>query len=400
MQMKYKTKTKGKYGIYSFLSLILITVMIFGVADFLLPDQISVIQSSDEEITQAHSLAKGQNAFITDYTMTAKLFGLIPFKEVNVDVLPDIKLIPGGGVFGVKFFTKGIIVIGMSDIETDSGILAPASKAGLQVRDIITEVDGVVINTVEEMAEIVERGAGKSINVTFIRNGESRQTELTPVMSVSDKKYKTGLWVRDSTAGIGTITYYNPENSSFAGLGHGICDVDTGELMPLLRGTVVDIELTDVIRGKEGNPGELKGKFGVVKRGALIGNTSQGVYGFLDNSPVCGESNALPIALKTDVTEGEAFIYANLDNEGIKKYKIEISKIYKNSDQTKNFVIKVSDTRLIEKTGGIIQGMSGSPIVQNNKLVGAVTHVLVNDPTKGYGIFIENMLKNMPEILQ
>ena len=364
-----------------------------------MPNEISVVEGSAPKASAVQSTEAGQNAYVSE-TVTAKLFGVIPIKEVNVDVIPDIKLIPCGNVFGVKFFTKGIIVIGMSDIETSDGILTPATQAGLQVKDIITHVNGKEVNTVEDMAQIVEESKGSKIGIKYSRNGKEIDTELTPLLSLTDKKYKTGLWVRDSTAGIGTITYYNPKNNSFAGLGHGICDVDTGELMPLLRGTVVDIELTDVIKGKEGHPGELKGRFGVIKQGALIGNTEEGVYGFLDKAPECGASEALPVALKNEVKEGEAKIYANLDGEGIKQYTIEIVKIYKNSDKTKNFIINVTDKALIEKTGGIVQGMSGSPIVQNGKLVGAVTHVLVNNPTRGYGIFAENMLKNMPEILQ
>ena len=207
------------------------------------------------------------------YTVTAKLFGTIPVKQVNVEVIPDLKLVPCGDVFGVKFFTKGVIVIGSTEIETENGFVSPAQAAGIEKNDIITEVNGTEINTVEALAEVVEKSKGKPLTVSYTRENQVYETTLTPQLSLSDKKYKTGIWVRDSTAGIGTLTYYNPQNGCFAGLGHGICDIDTGELMPLLRGTIVDVNITDIVKGKSGSPGELKGVFETDKTGALIGNT-------------------------------------------------------------------------------------------------------------------------------
>ena len=367
--------------IYLFLLIITAAILLTGIADFILPDSISFRDNEEIPDVFASSAMEGQNAYTESangYTVTAKLFGMIPIKQVNVDVVPNVKLVPSGDVFGVKFFTKGIIVIGMSEIETSDGILNPAEKAGLKVRDIITKVNGKEMNTVEDMAEAVEQCRGKKLAVSYLRDGQVCETELTPYLSLSDKKYKTGLWVRDSTAGIGTVTFFNPENGSFAGLGHGICDVDTGELMPLLRGTIVDIELSDIVKGKQGRPGELKGSFDYVKRGALMGNTNAGVFGILDRAPECGMGEAIPIALKKEVHEGKATIFSNIDGNGVKEYEIEIVKIYNNSEETKNFIINVTDSDLIDKTGGIIQGMSGSPIVQDGKLVGAVTHVYVN----------------------
>ena len=333
------------------------------------------------------------------YTVTAKLFGTIPVKQVNVEVIPDLKLVPCGDVFGVKFFTKGVIVIGSTEIETENGFVSPAQAAGIEKNDIITEVNGTEINTVEALAEVVEKSKGKPLTVSYTRENQVYETTLTPQLSLSDKKYKTGIWVRDSTAGIGTLTYYNPQNGCFAGLGHGICDIDTGELMPLLRGTIVDVNITDIVKGKSGSPGELKGVFETDKTGALIGNTDFGVYGMLDNSPTC-VYEVMPVASRNEVEAGEATILSNVDGNGIKEYDVTLSKVDVRSDGTKCFVVEITDERLIELTGGIVQGMSGSPILQNGKIVGAVTHVLVGDPTKGYGIFIENMLSAMPELLQ
>lgn len=331
------------------------------------------------------------------YTAKAKLFGAIPIKNVSVDVIHDLKLCPVGDVFGIKFFTKGVIVIGTTEIECNDGFISPAEKAGIHKNDIITKVNGTEVNTVESLAEIVEKCSGKTLFIQYTRNGKEYECELNPVMSVTDKKYKTGIWVRDSTAGIGTITCYNPENGYFMGLGHGICDIDTGELMPLLRGTVVDVDITEVVPGKPGQPGELKGIFSYEKQGALTGNTSAGVCGILDKKPN-GLPSALPVASRTEVTEGQASIRSNPDGKGVKEYTVELSKVDRRSEGTKCFVVEITDPELLALTGGIVQGMSGSPIIQNGKLVGAVTHVFVNDPTRGYGIFIENMLSEAGKI--
>ena len=231
----------------------------------------------------------------------------------------------------------------------------------------------------------------------FVRDGKKYKARILPVKASADLKYKAGMWVRDSTAGIGTVTCYDPEDGSFAGLGHGIYDSDTQLLLPLLRGAVVDITLDDIIKGRNGHPGELKGTFGTEKTGTLLGNTPCGVYGVLAKKPqlIYGK---LPCALKSEVQKGKASILSNVDGNGVKEYAVEIVKIYSGNEETKNFVIEVTDRELLEKTGGIVRGMSGSPIIQNGKLVGAVTHVLVNEPSKGYGIFIENMLAQAEKI--
>lgn len=326
-------------------------------------------------------------------TLEAKLFGVLPIKDVNVTVVEDKKLMAGGEVFGVKFFTKGVIVVNQTEIETASGNVNPSKTAGLKEGDVIISVDGTQVNTVEDIAHVVEHSYGRELEVCYIRDGEDEKCLLTPVLSLTDKKYKTGLWVRDSTAGIGTVTFYNPENGFFAGLGHGICDVDTGKLMPLLRGSVVDVEVTEIIKGKKGLPGEIKGSFDNKKRGVLTENTHCGVYGVMDNLSGRKTDKLFDIALKDEVKRGEASIFCCLDGDGVKEYDVEIEKITFDEDNYKSFVIKVTDQSLIDKTGGIVQGMSGSPIIQDGKIVGAVTHVFVNDPTRGYGIFIENMLE-------
>ena len=351
------------------------------------------------QATASPEITAGNNFFTRSY-FTAKLFGVIPIRTVEVTVFPETSLIPGGMPFGVKFFTEGVIVVGVSDIETEKGSVNPAKAAGIKTSDIITEINGSVVNSVEEAARIIEASGGAAIELKIQRDSKTLDLKLRPVYSVSEEKYKSGIWLRDSTAGIGTVTFVSPANFAFGGLGHGICDIDTGNLMPLKRGTVVSASIENVIKGRSDMPGELKGRFRD-NIGTLLANTHNGIFGILSNSPVSIEDvTPVPIGLRQDVREGKAVIYSTVDERGQREFEIEIIKIYKNSSDSKNFLIRITDPELLEITGGIVQGMSGSPIIQNGKLIGAVTHVLVSDPAKGYGIFIDNMLTAMPETLR
>ena len=304
--------------------------------------------------------------------------------------LPDT-LIPGGFPFGVKFYTKGVIVVGVSEVESENGFVSPASLAGIRKGDVIICVNGKNIDTVEEIASAVENSDGSEISFEISRNGESFSASLKPEKD-NGGKYRSGMWVRDSTAGIGTVTFINPDTLDFGGLGHGICDTDTGCIMPLSRGSVVNVTVTDIVRGVGGHPGELKGSFGADKTGRLTLNSPCGVFGTFFSLPEKSSYSPLPVGHRSEVAEGKAQIYSCVTEDESKIYEIEITKINPDSADGKSFVIKVTDPSLIELTGGIIQGMSGSPIIQNGKIIGAVTHVFINDPTKGYGIFIENML--------
>lgn len=385
---KMINKRKKKFSNIVSISCYVLLLLAFaiGATDVSIPDSKTVIGTlavSEQKSDVFHD-GEFDNGIAT-------VMGL-PVKNVKVNVIPDLKLIPGGSYFGVKFFTKGVMIVGMSDVESVDGILNPAFKSGLRVGDSIIKMNGIDVNTVEDVASIVEKSGGEKIKIEYCREDEYGDTSLIPLKSLSDGKYRTGMWVRDSTAGIGTVTYYNPETGEFAGLGHGICDVDTGRLMPLLKGNIVDITVTDILKGSKGTPGEVKGEFGIVKNGELNINSNNGVFGVLNSRPQCASEEAMKIALSSEIKEGTAFIYNALDGITVKKYEIELTKIYRNDSENKNFIFSVKDKELLDKTGGIIQGMSGSPIVQDGKLVGAVTHVLVNDPTRGYGIFIENML--------
>ena len=313
------------------------------------------------------------------------------YATLTKDELKSMRLYPGGTPFGVKFMTEGVLIVGFCDVDTASGRTNPSSAAGLSVGDRIIAVNGKRICGLGELSRIVESSGGKSISLTYRRGGNEHTATLTPAYSLSEGCYKTGAYVKDNGAGIGTVTYIVPNSLEFGGLGHGICESDGDKLVPISRGAVVNVGIDGVEKGKSGTPGELRGHFKSGKSGSLLQNTDCGVFGIFSQKPITKQS-ALPIAHRNEIKEGEAHILCTLDGAGPCKYAIRISDIDKSASGSKCFTVKVTDPALIAKTGGIVQGMSGSPIIQNGKLVGAVTHVLINDPTTGYGIFIDNML--------
>jgi len=299
-------------------------------------------------------------------------------------------VILGGVPFGVKFSTEGVTVIGFSDIDGLSKNQNPAYLAGLRAKDVIVKVNGREIKDSAELTGAVEASEGREITLTYIRGKNEKTIGITPIYSSREKRYKTGIWVKDSGAGIGTVTYILPDTREFGGLGHGICDADTGDLIKMSRGDVVNVKVHAIKKGISGTPGELKGHFESGEIGDLRLNTECGVFGKLTSLPVgCGDR--IGVAMRDEIRDGEAYIVCTLDDGVRCQYRAEISAINKNASGSKCFMIKVTDQKLIDRTGGIVQGMSGSPIIQNGKLIGAVTHVMINDPTVGYGIFIENM---------
>ena len=321
-----------------------------------------------------------------------ELMGVIPVKSVQVTPTDEKSVIVCGTPFGVKMFTDGVMVVGLSNIETSEGSLCPAQSSGLQKGDIIHSIDGTAVYTNEEIAYCIENSDGKCLTFSVRRDDKPITLSITPQKSVNENKYKAGFWVRDSSAGIGTLTFYDPESNVFAGLGHAICDSDTGSTLPLLSGDVVSACISSVKKGTAGTPGELGGTFIFSDElGTLEINNETGLYG-LASEELCGTS--YPIAPKQTVQEGAAIILSTINGTEAKEYSIDIKKVSLTEETlTKNMVIEVSDPELIKETGGIVQGMSGSPIIQDGKLVGAITHVFVNDPTKGYAIFAENMLE-------
>lgn len=304
-----------------------------------------------------------------------------------------VSLIPGGMTFGVQLQTKGVLVIALSALK-ESGI-CPAKDAGIEVGDIIYEVNGKAVNSSDEFTGMIEQSGGRPLDIAFSRGGRRERCRLTPEKSGQNGVYKAGLWIRDSTAGIGTVTFIEKDSGRFAGLGHGICDPDTGVLMPLLKGRVSGVTVSGIKKGKPGAPGELRGYFNARESGELTKNHYTGVYGLLSRIP-SDLSAPLPAAHREEVERGEAFIICTASDNTVEKYSARIVRIVDMKNENKNFIIELTDPRLLELTGGIVQGMSGSPVIQNGMIVGAVTHVMINDPKQGYGIFIENMLDNMP----
>ena len=321
-------------------------------------------------------------------TSLSKVFGT---KSTSVDYT-SLKLYPGGIPFGVKFMTEGIIITGLADVKTDTGNVCPAKNAGLRQNDIILKVNNEALKDAEHLSSVVQSSGGAPIKLVYSRNGAQASATLTPAYCKDEGKYKTGMYLRDSGAGIGTVTYINPQTLSFGGLGHGICDAQTGKLVSMQRGSVVGVTINGVVKGLSGAPGEVRGYFSSGKTGTLLQNTDHGVFGAFASLPDGLTSEPIPVGTRNELRTGKAYILSTLDGTTPQKYEVEISNIQLDSMTNKCFNVKVTDQALLQKTGGIIQGMSGSPIIQNGKLVGAVTHVLINDPTTGYGIFIENML--------
>ena len=312
-------------------------------------------------------------------------------KLLSANELKGLKLLPGGMPFGVKFFTDGVTVVGFGDVKADGKTVNPAAQAGMKVKDVILKINGEPIKNAAHLTEAIEGCGGKQLSLVCKRAGKEFEVKLTPVYSAEEARYKTGIWVRDSGAGIGTVTFIVPETGAFAGLGHGICDADTGELIAMKRGSVSDVTISSVVRGTQGAPGELKGYFNEGKIGSLLGNSACGVWGVFSSIPP-SDSEPIEIGLRDEIAEGDAEILCTLANNKTCKYSVKISNINRDAKASKCFNVTITDPDLIAASGGIVQGMSGSPIIQNGKLVGAVTHVLINDPTTGYGIFIENML--------
>ena len=317
------------------------------------------------------------------YATELRLFGLVPVKTVRAQVTQRRVVSVYGTPFGIKMFQDGVMVVGFSDILTDKGNRNPARDAGLQMGDLVT--------TNEQVAEILKKSEGAGIKVEYRRDGAERAGMLYPVKDKTLGSYRSGMWVRDSSAGIGTMTFVDNDTRVFAGLGHSINDTDTGKLVPLLSGEIVPVEVIGVEKSVAGTPGQIRGRFGSgVPAGTIRANDESGVYGTIY---LPQRVNVMEVALAQEVVTGPAQILTTLDDEGAQWYDIQVEKVALNADSdTKNMVIRVTDKKLLDKTGGIVQGMSGSPVVQNGRLIGAVTHVLVNDPTRGYAIFADHML--------
>ncbi len=322
---------------------------------------------------------------------------LTPVYAVQEPVLPET-VVPGGHTLGVRLSADGLVVVGIAPVEVAAGITeSPATDAGIAGGDVITHIDNKPVSTVAELQALLkELDGGKAVIISYLRDGRSFETTLTPVRTARDSQYRIGIWVRDHMAGIGTFTFYDPATGLFGALGHGINEGETGSLVPLGSGHVLYSEVESVRAGTPGTPGELKGTFKRDRHyGFLLKNTKIGLFGTLPNSEALGpgQRQPIPVAKAAEVKTGKAVILANTSGDTVEEYEIEITKLYGDENESRNFMLRVTDQRLLDLTGGIVQGMSGSPVIQDGKLCGAVTHVLISDPKRGYGVFAESMLR-------
>lgn len=333
--------------------------------------------------------------------ITLKLFRTVPIKEISVNVIPITKVVPLGNVVGLKLYTNGVLVVGMSEIDgKDNNKYKPYESTGIKEGDMIIEIDKNTITCTNDLIRTVETSGNKELSMKYVRDGNVLETTITPIKN-SKNEYKLGLWVRDTAAGIGTATFYDPATSTFACLGHGILDIDTEELLDISYGEFITTNITSLIKGEKGVPGKIQGTIDSgISLGTIYKNTNFGVFGIMKDisSLNIDTTKTYPIALRNEIKTGPATIMCTLQNNIRKEYNIEIEKIFlNNNENNKSMQVKITDPELLKTTGGIIQGMSGSPILQNGKVIGALTHVLVSDPTHGYGVFADLMVKQSIE---
>lgn len=378
-------------------------IFVYGLVAFgnyALPDNIVAYSSKNITFNYLYSVDNSEDKDVDFQNINrvssdddyVKLFGVVPVKQVAVSQQTAKKVYVSGESFGIKLYTDGVIVVGTKDVSSADGSCNPAKEAGIEKGDIIVEINNKKISSADDVEEILNDNNGQEYNIKVKRNGNYKFFTLVPVFSPSEGCYKVGLWVRDSTAGIGTITFFNPNNNRVAALGHPITDVDTGEIMPILNGEAVKANVTKIYKSTAGETGSICCDFTNDVIGTLDNNCNSGIYG--EYSCNVDDYPMYEVASAEDVEKGYAQILCTLDDEGAKLYTIEITRIsYRENNNDKNMVVKVVDKELLEKTGGIVQGMSGSPIIQNGKLVGALTHVIVDSPEKGYAIFAQKMIE-------
>ena len=356
-----------------------------------LPDGAKWILSSketpSEDVWQNSGKKIAQNN-IQKIDATVYFCGFIPFKKVDISVTDEIKLSPGGNLVGINLKTKGVLVAGTEEIETPSGKYSPAKLAGIRSGDIITEINGTPTSTTDDVVNLIS----DSKDTIFIKGERDKKEMSWKLESVTiNEEKKVGLWIRDTVAGIGTVTFYS--DTGFGALGHPISDIDTGECVASVGGSIFDADVIGVDKSEKGAPGALKGVFSGKKIGEISKNSPFGIYGTC-NVPYY---ERVSIQSRSDTRAGDAKILCDIGN-GREEFDAKIIRILPQGETTKGMVIEITDENLLKKCGGIVQGMSGSPILQNGRIVGAVTHVFVNDPTRGYGIFIENMLAEAEKI--
>ena len=365
-----------------------------------LPDTFSVSQGQTLQLAQLPWLVPLRASGVQEtsraesgssYNVTLSILGIIPVKTVRAMVVQERTVTICGTPFGIKMFSEGAMVVGFTDVSQLVGSANPAKAAGLKLGDRILALNGVETSTNEDVAKVIQSSQGQPVEVTYHRDGQIKHTILSPLQDHQSKRWLAGMWVRDSSAGIGTLTFVDNSTGMYGGLGHAISDADTGESIALRTGEISPVTITGVVLGTAGTPGELKGQFsGALSLGNILSNGASGVYGRYYS---VADGQDYPVANAQQVHKGEALILTTIQGETPQMYQAVIERVsLSEEDPNRNMVIRITDQRLLSATGGIVQGMSGSPVIQDGRWVGAVTHVLVNDPTRGYGIFAEHML--------
>lgn len=387
-------------GILLTVTAVFLAALIYGF--YAVPDEIISVREKPANVSFVYTLTYEESKLrekiqsqekVDTYDVNVSFLKILPVKNSSLTVSERDYVAISGELFGLRLFTEGIIIVGIDEVKTAKGNISPARKAGLQKGDVIISIDNVKVKSCNEVSEIIEKSSGRVMKLEFSRKGKTFETDFRTAYSETEGKYKAGIWIRDSAAGIGTMTFFDPQRKTFAALGHGVCDVDTGEILPVFEGDIVKADVNGCYKGQKGKAGELCGVFSSESKGVLYLNSKCGVYGELFSLP---ETDTLyPVAFNDEVKKGKAQIVSTVDEKGPQLYDIEITKISEENSEDKNLVIKITDDDLLSKTGGIVQGMSGSPVIQDGKLVGAVTHVFINDPTQGYAIFSRTMLQKM-----
>lgn len=399
--MQEKQKKYRKFLWYALVGTLLsLFILIYGTLKDHIPDEIFVYADEETDwetffqeplISYDDTVEVSQNG---SYQIRCKWLGVLPLKTIKVHTVEKQEVLVSGSPVGIYMETKGVLVIDSGEITDREGIRRTPAEHIIQSGDYICEIDGKVLTGKRQLMQLVRENQGEPMELQVIRHQETIKLEMTPV-ETEDGSYKLGIWVRDNIQGIGTLTYVEP-NGTFGALGHGISDTDTGERLEISDGDLYRADILSIRKGTAGTPGELRGVINYREEnriGTICGNSQYGIRGQLEPGKYEGSMKKIPTGLKQEIQTGKAEIRCDI-GDGIREYQCEILEIDSNArDTNKCFVLRITDDDLLSRTGGIVQGMSGSPVLQNGKLIGAITHVFVNDPTKGYGIFIENMME-------
>ena len=399
--LQEKQKKYRKFLWYALVGTLLsLFILIYETMKDHIPDEIYVYADEETDwetffqeplISYDDTVEVSQNG---SYQIRCKWLGVLPLKTIKVHTVEKQEVLVSGSPVGIYMETKGVLVIDSGEITDREGIRRTPAEHIIQSGDYICEIDGKVLTGKRQLMQLVRENQGEPMELQVIRHQETIKLEMTPV-ETEDGSYKLGIWVRDNIQGIGTLTYVEP-NGTFGALGHGISDTDTGERLEISDGDLYRADILSIRKGTAGTPGELRGVINYREEnriGTICGNSQYGIRGQLEPGKYEESMKKIPTGLKQEIQTGKAEIRCDI-GDGIREYQCEILEIDSNArDTNKCFVLRITDDDLLSRTGGIVQGMSGSPVLQNGKLIGAITHVFVNDPTKGYGIFIENMME-------